>query len=717
MHFLIIRKGVMGRFFVVAFLLFFSVFIRADVFAKPEPLVIGNVQKNALRLGMEALQQSHYSPVLRLDRFSNQVLRDYFHALDYERVYFLAEDVDYFYNQGLSLSEMVRQGDLSLVLEAFERYRSRASDLNDWILERLDMPFDFSSDAVLFWEKGVDWEAKNRPWRDDLEEVHAYQEKRLMDALIRLQMGGNSQEEAIRKLKSRYTMQQKHLNQMTFDDVFEVFFASLIRLYDPHSGYLSPRATEDFDIDMSLSLQGIGATLAYEDGRIVVKELIVGGPAYESAQLKPNDAILAVAQGEDGEFQDVVGMRLDRAVRLIRGKKGSVVRLLIEPATPGYPEREVRLVRDVVSLESQAAQGYVESLQAPDGSFYKLGVIRLPSFYVDFEGARRGDKDYRSTSRDLERILLEMKEEGVRGVVLDLRGDGGGSLAEAVRAVGLFIDRGPVVLMNNRRGDVSVERDTIPGAVYDGPLMVLIDGSSASASEIFAAAIQDYKRGLIVGSPSFGKGTVQTLLDLRDTFSMRGPDLGDLRMTIAMFYRVTGESIQVKGVMPDIELPNVFFPDEDGESAIAYALPWVDREGVPIRQSNDVNDQLIDALREKHQVRMREVESLLLFQEYIEALRERRKQEYWSLNLSKRQEEFENWRDYLREYQVLQSEAFPLLEADKKKKEQIEKRNLAVTNEEEKEIFVPDIGLYESLFILLDYIEMVEDVVPLPKAA
>lgn len=671
--------------------------------AQPESLLVTEAQKSAFQLGLNLLVNHGYHKV-SLSEVALPSFQAYLQALDFGHVYFLQSDIDEFRERGANLRADVRNGDLSTAIELFERYRARATALNEWTLERLKKPFDFKSHETV---NIPDYRKRfvQRPWFSTIEEVHAYQEKRLIDQIIRLRLAGRSEEKAIEKLTTRYRTAQNRLNQMTADDVFDIYMNAIAETFDPHSNYLSPKMTEDFDINMRLSLEGIGATLSSEDDKIMINELVPGGPAYKSGKLHIKDRIIGVGQGKDGEIQDVIGMRLDKAVRLIRGKKGTFVRLLIEPASPNETEREILIQRDKISLEEQAAAGYMETVQQA-GESKKIGVIRLPSFYMDFDAARAGKKNYRSTSRDIERIIKDMKAQGVAGIVLDLRGDGGGSLLEAVKTVGLFIGKGPVVQVGSEDGRIDVQKSDLAQAVWQGPLAVMIDHGSASASEIFAGAIQDYKRGVVIGSNSFGKGSVQTVIGLNRFVPSIAPPMGELKMTIAMFFRVTGSSTQMKGVVPDIILPAASSIEEVGERAQLHALQWREIPAATYTSRNNVDESMIKALQQQHDKRMQEVPELTRFAQYMQRVQRENARTDWSLNLEERRRQYDEWKAYADNYDTAQARDITPLKSDEKRKKDLENRNAFVEDEADKENFVPDVGLFETLHILFDAINL-----------
>ena len=398
---------------------------------------------------------------------------------------------------------------------------------------------------------------------------------------------------------------------------------------------MSPRASENFDINMSLSLQGIGAVLMTEDEFTKVQSVIAGGPAEKSGQIKSGDLITGVAQGIDGEMEDVVGWNLSDVVQKIRGNKGSIVRLIISAKKSGgiVPGKEVVIIRDKIKLEDQAASSQI--IQGVEGlGDLKIGVIEIPAFYRDFEGVQRGDPNARSTTRDVKKLLKKLRAEGVDGVVIDLRNNGGGALSEATELTGLFIKQGPVVQIRESSGDIDIKRDKDPAIYYTGPLAVLVNRNSASASEIFAGAIQDYHRGIIIGEPTFGKGTVQTLIDLGR--QIRSSDnLGRLKLTMAQFYRVSGSSTQHKGVVPDIVFPSAKWISDHGERSLENALPWASIKPV----SHELRDFVtVDDLIDSHQRRIAADPGFVFMETQEKLLQQVKEEKVVSLNEKKRQQ-------------------------------------------------------------------------------
>jgi carboxyl-terminal processing protease len=576
----------------------------------------------------EFIQKSHYSHISVDDDLSSRVMDRYIEALDGNRMYLLESDIEFFENYRYQLDDIVRSKPLDPVFEMFSIYQTRVRERLDFALAQLESEPDFSVDEEYQFDRSEE------PWAKTEADLDEIWRKRVKNDVLRLELADKPWEESQDLLRKRYKRYLKRIDQVKADDVFETFMNAFAHTLDPHSSYLSPRNSEEYRIQMSLSYFGIGASLQLDEDYVQIVNIIPGGPAAIDGKLKPKDRITGVAQGPEGDIVDVIGWRLDDVVDLIRGPANTVVRLQIIPAgaLPGSSEKIIALTRDQVKLEEQAAKSDVIMIPR-DGREWRIGIIEVPSFYRDYRAMSSGDKDYTSTTRDVKRLIGDLEEQGIDGLVLDLRGNGGGHLTEATALSGLFIDNGPVVQLRNSSGRISRLDDPDPVArvAYNGPLTVLVDRFSASASEIFAAAIQDYARGVIIGQQTFGKGTVQNLYSLDQYLKPEaGPGYGQLTLTIGKYYRVTGESTQHRGVDPDISLPSLIDTEQFGESVRDSALPWDTiqttrfRAGEPLdstiesltasqmeRAKTDPNFQyLVDRTRDAEEARARKTVSL-----------------------------------------------------------------------------------------------------------
>ena len=590
------------------------------------------------QLVTEFVQKSHYRHAAVDDELSSQVLDRYIESLDSNRLYFLQSDVAAFEKYRTQLDDMVRSEPLNPVFEMFEIYRTRARERLTYALQLLEIEPDFSVDEEYLFDR------EDAPWAATITELDEIWRKRVKNDALNLALTDKEWPEIQEKLEKRYSQFLKRMDQVNSDDVFESFMNAFAHTLDPHSSYLSPRNSEEYRIQMSLSYFGIGASLQIEDDYVQVTNIIAGGPASIDGKLQPKDRIVAVGQGPDGELVDVIGWRLDDVVQLIRGPENSVVRLQILPAgaLPGMGEKVLDLTRGQVKLEEQAAKS--EVIKVPrDGREWRIGVIEVPSFYRDYEALSNGDKDFTSTTRDVKRLIAELEEDGIDGLVIDLRNNGGGHLTEATALSGLFIDNGPVVQLRNSNGRISRLDDPDPVArvAYNGPLAVLVNRYSASASEIFAAAIQDYERGVIIGQQTFGKGTVQNLYSL-DQYVRRRDDegLGQLSLPIGKYYRVTGESTQHRGVDPDIELPSPIEATLVGESVRETALPWDTIRTTRFRAGKPL-DSTIASLTSNYRERSKDDPDYQFFTAGIEDVESARAQKAVSLNIEERRNERE----------------------------------------------------------------------------
>jgi carboxyl-terminal processing protease len=590
------------------------------------------------QLVTEFIQKSHYRHASVDDELSSKVLDRYIESLDNNRMYLLASDVAEFEKYRYSLDDMVRSEPLNPVFEMFEVYRTRVRQRLEFALSMLEMEPDFSVDENYVFDR------EELPWLETTEELDELWRKRVKNDALSLTLAEKTWGETQEVLEKRYSRFMKRMDQVKSDDVFETFMNAFAHTLDPHSSYLSPRNSEEYRIQMSLSYFGIGASLQIEDDYVMVINIIPGGPAAIDGVLQTKDRITAVAQGEDGALVDVIGWRLDDVVQLIRGEADTVVRLQIMPAgeLPGGEEKVLSLTRNQVKLEEQAAKSEVITIPR-DGRDWKIGVIEVPSFYRDYRALSTGDKNYTSTTKDVKRLIGELEEQGIDGLVIDLRDNGGGHLTEATALSGLFIDNGPVVQLRNSNGRISRldDPDPVPRVAYTGPLAVLVNRYSASASEIFAAAIQDYARGVIVGQQTFGKGTVQNLYSL-DQYVRRPDDegLGQLTLTIGKYYRVTGESTQHRGVDPDIALPSHIDATVVGESVRESALPWDTIRTTKFRPGEPL-DRTISSLSASHSERSQGDPDFLYLVEGIRDIEEVRAKKTVSLNIDDRLKERE----------------------------------------------------------------------------
>ncbi|MDC8803430.1 carboxy terminal-processing peptidase [Halomonas pacifica] len=590
-----------------------------------------DAQRQAAAEVAESLRYSHYADVSLGNDWSRQAFRRLLDILDSQRAYLLASDVDEFRHLEDRLDEALYDGELEPIYALYERYQQRLENRLEWILARLDAGLDFTFES----DDRLELDRDGAPWAQSEAELDELWRKRLKNAALTQLLADQDEAQMHDNLRQRYEGQLNRIRQTNGDDVFGLFMAAVTGTIDPHTEYFSPRQGESFDIQMRLSLEGIGALLQTEDEYVKVASLVPGGPADKSGLLAPADRIVAVGQGEDddAEMVNVVGMRLDEVVDMIRGPKGSVVRLDVVPAQAVDMTRSriIEITRDTVTLEDQAASREIIELER-DGERHRIGVIQVPTFYVDFDAWQAGESDYRSTTRDVARLVQELKAEDVDGIVLDLRNNGGGALHEANSLIGLFIDRGPTVQVRDARGRISLYGDTESGSLYDGPLAVLVNRLSASASEIFAGAIQDYGRGLVLGNRTFGKGTVQTLNDLSH---------GQIKLTRAKFYRISGESTQHRGVDPDILFPSLIDPEEIGESSLDNALAWDQVRAVQYRHYGEPW-RVIEALRAGHRERIDDHPNFVYLQNQAELVRELREDRTSvSLNRERRQRELE----------------------------------------------------------------------------
>jgi carboxyl-terminal processing protease len=545
------------------------------------------------------LSRYHYKKFKLDDSLSSVIFDRFIKTLDNNKNFFLAGDIKELEAFRYSLDEDFKNGTYDYGYKVFNLFKERFTERLDYTNELLNKEFDFSIDEE------YDIDRENAAWPKTTEEANELWRKRIKNDALTLKLTGKEWDSIAETLKKRYDNFRSNILKYNSEDVFQLLMNSYTESVDPHTNYLSPVTSENFKISMSQSLEGIGAQLQTEDDYTKIVEVIPGGPAFRSNQIHQNDKIVAVAQDEDGDWVDIVGWRVTEVVQLIRGKKGSIVRLQVLKAKDGASAvpKIVKLVRDKIKLEEQSAKAEVIEIES-DKTTYKIGVIKLPVFYSDFEAQQRGDKNYKSTTRDVKRLIDSLNNAGIDGIVMDLRNNGGGSLTEAINLTGLFIEEGPVVQVKDAEGSIETGDDPDPSMLYRGPLAVLVNRWSASASEIFAAAIQDYGRGIVVGEQTFGKGTVQNLIDINRLMQSKDNKYGQLKLTIAKYYRVNGGSTQHLGVIPDIKFPSYFDdPQKYGESSQTSALPWDQIEPTDYKVYNEYDD-FIPELERRHNLRV-----------------------------------------------------------------------------------------------------------------
>lgn len=548
------------------------------------------------------LDNNHYRKILLNDSLSSVILDEYIKTLDNNKTYFTADDIKSFEKYRYLIDDLTKAENVDPAYEIYKVFKKRFDKQMDYVINTLVKEnFDYTVDE--YYETDRDKEA----WAKNEKELNEVWRKIIKNQALSLKLTKKDPAEITKLLKERYErLLKSYTRDINAQDIFAMYMNTITESYDPHTNYFSPSAADRFKQNLSLSLEGIGAKLQTDNDYTKVFEVIPGGPAQKSNLVQVNDRIVAVAQGTDGEMVDVVGWRIDDVVKLIKGPKGTTVRLKILPAAVGVsgPTKEITLVRDKIKLEELEAKKDLITYQK-DGKNMKLGVITLPGFYMDYEEYQKGNPNYTSTTRDVQRLLKELQVTGVDGVVLDLRNNGGGSLTEAIDLTGLFIKNGPVVQVKNSANRVEVGTDDDPGVVYNGPLVVLTNRFSASASEIFAGAIQDYHRGVVVGESTYGKGTVQTIIDLEKFINDPNDEVGQLKLTFQKFYRVTGSSTQHKGVIPDIKLPTALDPEQFGESSSPSALPWDEIRGTLYQKTPIINDKVLAGLNKAYTERLK----------------------------------------------------------------------------------------------------------------
>ncbi len=617
---------------------------------------------------MQLVASYHYQKPTINDQFSSNAFDNYIKDLDPSKVYFLKSDIADFEKYRYSIDESIFSGDVKPGFEIFNRYQQR-------LQERIYFAFSLLNDSTQFDFSNNDSFMTNREhasFVSTTDELNALWKLKLKYECLASKVQGKDFKTYSETIRKRYENLLKLSSKTKGEDVFQLYVNSLTELADPHTNYFSPRASADFNTQMSLSLEGIGATLQTENEYTKIREVVKGGPADKSKKIHAGDRIIGVAQG-DSDIVNVVDWRLDDVVSLIRGKKGTIVRLEIIPASEPNKTRIIEIKRDKIVLEDQSAKSSIKEVTR-NGKKYKYGVISLPTFYIDFAAARKGDLNYKSTTRDVKKLIAELKKQKVDGLIIDLRNNGGGSLQEAVELTGLFIKTGPVVQVKDGAGGLKDETDRNPELFYDGPLTVLVNRFSASASEIFAAAVQDYGRGVVVGEKTYGKGTVQNMVAVNEFVQYNGKPLGEVKLTIAKFYRITGSSTQHRGVIPDIELPSLYADKEFGEDASKYALPWDQINPTKYEPVDLVTNKLGD-VRANHIKRMSGNKEYAYLQQDINFFKAHNAKLYQTLN----EVEYKKQNDKI--------------DADKKARED-ERKARKVTN--------PDLIMDEALEVMCD---------------
>ncbi len=625
---------------------------------------------------LQLMQRYHFKRVRVDNKLSEQIFDRYLESLDPQKNFLLASDVAEFEKYRQEFDDALRKARLTPVFDVFKRFRSRVEERAQYARGLLNRDFDFTVDeSYTFNREEAQWPASEA-------ELSELWRKRVKNDVLSLRLVEQSDDELKETLERRYERMSRRVSQLAANDVFQFFINAYTLSVEPHTSYFSPRSSEEFRINMRLSLEGIGAALQTENEYTVVRRIIAGGPAAMSEQMSVDDRIVGVGNGANEEIVDVVSWPLADVVDLIRGPKGSTVRLKVLPgnAPAGSPPKVITLVRDKIKLEEQAAKKSIVDVPVGSGT-QRFGVIDLPTFYLDSAGLAQGLPDYRSTTRDVRRLLSELAEEGgVDGVIVDLRGNSGGSLLEATQLTGLFIKEGPIVQIRDSSGRVNLEEDEDPEVVYAGPLAVLVDRGSASASEIFAAAIQDYGRGVVIGEPTFGKGTVQSVVPLD-----RDGRLGQLKVTIAQFYRVNGEGTQHRGVVPDVLFPTAIDSDAQGERSLDNALPWAEVAAADF-DAWSTGEPNYSHLQFRHESRYRASDSFDLLIEELEAQRTARAQREVTLVEADRRQEIDE------------------RSADQERREELYRKAFGAGSGDSDSDTIPDIILDEAARVLSDII-------------
>ncbi len=607
---------------------------RADLIQSDTLLYPNSKHREQSKLIYQLLTKYHYKKLNVNDSLSEKILEKYIKSLDPSREYFYQSDITYFNQYQSQMDDYVISGYLEPAYEIFTVYHERVKNRIDFVFSLLENEPNFSV------EEEFTFDRKDSQWFKNDIEMDNYWRKKIKNSVLNLKILGKEWVSNKETLDKRYKRFQKTISQFNSEDVFEIFINSYTELYDPHTNYFSPVNADKFEINMSKTFEGIGARLQQDIEYTTIYQVMPGGPAYRSKELEKGDKVIGVGQGDDGDFEDIIGWRLDDVVTKIKGKKGSVVRLLVlkkESQIDDYPDT-VRLVRDRVDVVDEDATFEVIPFM-DENRTYNIGMIKIPSFYINFEEAQRGVKDYKSVTRDVRRCIDSLKNLSVDGIIIDLRNNGGGSLQEAIDLTGLFIETGPVVQIKSSSGRIEIEKDFDKRIHYDGPLLVLNNSFTASSSEIFSGALKDYNRGLIVGESTFGKGTVQNLLDLERFFPKTDLKLGQLKITLAKYYRVNGGSTQKIGVEPHIEFPNIYDRDIYTENSRINALEWDKIREITYVDINYINKPLIDHLNSKFIKNVENDSSFINYMSFVNETKKSRENKTISLNYDTRLKE------------------------------------------------------------------------------
>ena len=583
------------------------------------------------KLIFQLLSKYHYKKVTVDDSLSVKILEKYIESLDPNREYFYKSDIEYFNQYKMQMDDYIISGYLEPAYEIFTVYHQRVKDRISFVFSMLEDEPDFSVKEFLYFDR------KELEWFDDLNQMDNYWRKKIKNAILNLKILGKEWESNKDVLNKRYERYEKTISQFNSEDVFEIFINSYSELYDPHTNYFSPINADRFEITMSKTFEGIGARLQQDVEYTTIYQIMPGGPAYRNKELEKGDRIIGVAQGDDGDFEDIIGWRLDDVVNKIKGPKESVVRLLVlkkESQIDDYPDT-VRLIRDRVDVVDEDATFDVVPFDTKD-KLFNIGIIKIPSFYVNFEEAQKGFQNYKSVTRDVKKCIDSLINYSVDGIIIDLRNNGGGSLQEAIDLTGLFIETGPVVQIKSSSGRIEIEKDFDKRIHYNGPLLVLNNSFTASSSEIFSGALKDYNRGLIVGESTFGKGTVQNLLDLDRFFPKSDLKFGQLKITLAKYYRINGGSTQKIGVKPHVLFPNIYDRDIYTENSRKNALEWDKIRDISFDNKDYISQPLVNHLNSQFLQESKSDSSLINYLSYVIKTEENRKKNKISLNYETR---------------------------------------------------------------------------------